>query len=527
MMKETGVEGVVFTRNASGLVRELSWWDVFIISTAAPAGSGILYFSVSTASAYPGGSIGLAFLLGMVMYLPICLVAALLSTAMPRSASLYVSISRFIDPTVAYIAGLLFLVGHSISAGVLGHVIMKIIGGILVSSGIASGNVVLKQIGTSLQTPFWSIAGGILWVFLFWGITLLGARPFKKMMRIVFIIPVIATVIAIFYFLFSTPAGAVGAFNHSWGSEAYEKILAAATANGWVPAKFSWSATFGLLLVVAWAYNGIEMASYAGGEIKTPKKSMVRGFMWGWAAVGLLYIILAAAVFRPFGSFIGAYDFLYNNRPEVLQTIMPAISTSVPFFVLSLLKNSWMGIVIALGMALWFANTILPIFLSNSRLVFALAMDRAVPQRMADVSPRTGAPTWATHLTAIFAVGGVFFSIFNVKVVLGTLMFATLFIFWLYGLSAMLFPYRRPDIYEKCPIKTKIFGIPLVTLAGFVTFVVGWFFLFLSAREITIPVAIVLSLLIFLGMILYIYQYARNRRNGVNISKIYSEIPPE
>ncbi len=520
-------KGIVFTRNASGLVRELSWWDVFIISISAPAGSGILYYSVSTASSYPGGSVGLAFLIGMAMFLPICLVAAILSTAMPRSASLYVSISRFVDPTIAYIAGLLFFIGQSIAAGVLGHIIMRVIGGILVSSGMAGGNVFMKDFGAALQTPLWSIVGGILWVLLFWGITLSGAKPFKNVMRIAFAIPALATLIAIIYFLFSSPESATAAFNQSWGADAFQKVLNAAKENGWVISKFSWSATFGLLLVVAWAFNGIEMASYAGGEIKTPKKSMVRGFMWGWFTVGLMYIILAFAVFRPFGSFIGAYDFLLNNHPEVLKTIMPKISTSVPFFLLSLLKNSWFGILIAIGMALWFANCILPVFLSTSRLVFALAMDRAVPEWMANINQKTGAPTWATHLTAILAIGGVFFSIFNVKVVLGTLMFSTLFIFWLYGLSAMLFPYRRPDIYEKCPIKAKILGVPLITLAGFLTFGVGWFFLFITSREISIPVAVVLSILIFIGMILYIYQYAKNRRNGVDISKIYSEIPPE
>lgn len=520
-------KGIVFTRSASGLVRELSWWDVFIISISAPAGSGILYYSVSTASTYPGGSVGIAFLIGMTLFLPICLVAAILSTAMPRSASLYVSVSRFVDPSIAYISGFLFFIGQSIVAGVLGHIIMKVIGGILVSSGTAGGNTAIKDIGIILQTPWGGIIGGILWVILFWGITIAGARPFKHVMRIIFALPAIATIIAIIYFLLSTPAGAKAAFDFSWGTDAFQKILDGAKQYGWTIPKYSWSATFGLLLVVAWAYNGIEMASYAAGEVKSSRKSMMRGFMWGWVAVGVLYIVLAFSVYRPFGSFIGAYDFLLNKHPDVLKTIMPQISTSVPFFVLSLMKNSWLGILVALGMALWFANCIPPIFLSTSRLVFALAMDRAIPEKLANVSPKTGAPTWATHLTAILAIGGVFFSIFDVKVVLGTIMFSTLFIFWLYGLSGMLFPYRRPDIYDKCPIKTRIFGVPLITIAGFLTFAVGWFFLFISAREITVSVAIVLSLLLFLGMIFYVWQYTKNRSKGIDISKIYSEIPPE
>jgi hypothetical protein len=41
--------GVVFTRRASGLVRELSWVDVFIFVIAGPAASEVTYFSVACA----------------------------------------------------------------------------------------------------------------------------------------------------------------------------------------------------------------------------------------------------------------------------------------------------------------------------------------------------------------------------------------------------------------------------------------------------------------------------------------------
>ncbi len=44
---------VIFTRRASGLVRELSWVDVFIFVIAGPAASGITYFSVARAADYP------------------------------------------------------------------------------------------------------------------------------------------------------------------------------------------------------------------------------------------------------------------------------------------------------------------------------------------------------------------------------------------------------------------------------------------------------------------------------------------
>ncbi|MEM3988438.1 MAG: hypothetical protein QXZ22_07585 [Sulfolobales archaeon] len=56
-------EEIVFVRRASGLVRELSWYDVTIWALATPAASGMTYYAVKilgNPSAY-GGNIALSF----------------------------------------------------------------------------------------------------------------------------------------------------------------------------------------------------------------------------------------------------------------------------------------------------------------------------------------------------------------------------------------------------------------------------------------------------------------------------------
>ena len=66
-----------------------------------------------------------------------------------------------------------------------------------------------------------------------------------------------------------------------------------------------------------------------------------------------------------------------------------------------------------------------------------------------------------------------FFFIFLVLFVFTTY-FATLVVFIMIALGAwavvlaagVVFPYKRPDIYEKSPIaKRKVFGLPLMTVA--------------------------------------------------------------
>ena len=213
-----------FTRSSSGLVRELSWWDVLFMVIATPAASGILYYSVSTSSSYPGGSVPLAFVIGMLLFLPIAALIAIISATIPRSGSLYVGISRLIDPSVAYLGAYLFFIGYSLTIGVLGYIIVGISGGILVAGGLAGNMQGLVSFGEALQTTGWQIIGGIVWVLLFWFITFRGIKAFKRIMKIVFFIPFIATLVSIIYFLFTSSGEVSQLFNNAWGEGAFEQI---------------------------------------------------------------------------------------------------------------------------------------------------------------------------------------------------------------------------------------------------------------------------------------------------------------
>lgn len=520
-------KGIVFTRSASGLVRELSWWDVFIFVIAAPAASGIIFYSVSAAADYPGGSIPLGFVIGSAIFLPICALIAMTSVAMPRSGGLYICVSRVIDPTLGYLGGWMFFVGYGIAMGVLGYIVMGIMGGAIETSGIASGISFLTKLGKGLGGHTGKTIAGALWVIFFWAISLRGIRWIRNAMRVLFAFPLIATLIAVLYFIFTGPNGVESAFDRCWGTGVFQTVIDVARANGWTTPLFSWAATLGTLIVVIWAYTGVEAINYAGGEVKTPRTSMVRGFLWGCLAVGIMYIIVAYAVYYPFKEFIGAYDFLYDKHQDVLEGIMPAISPSVPFYAASIIGNVWIGVLVTAAIALWFVNSIPPIFLATSRLAFALAMDRAWPEKIADVNPKTGSPTWAIHLTAIVGLFGVLLMSQNVGVVLGILNITFFFIVWGYGLSAMLLPYLKPEIYERSPVGWKIGKVPLMVILGVITFAAGWFFVFLSVMEFTKPIMFVVILTMVIGMLIYLYQQVRNKRRGIDISKIYSEIPPE
>jgi hypothetical protein len=72
-----------------------------------------------------------------------------------------------------------------------------------------------------------------------------------------------------------------------------------------------------------------------------------------------------------------------------------------------------------------------------------------------------------------------------------------------------------------------LFGVDLIVILGMITFIEGWFFLFLSAMEFNRAILMVTLGVLFIGMVIYLVQQQKNKRGGVDITKIYSQIPPE
>lgn len=521
--------GVIFTRRASGLVRELSWLDVFIFVVAGPAASGIIFYSVSTAADFPGASLPLAFLIGLLIFLPISLLVAITSATMPRSGGLYISVSRVMGPTLGYISAWLLFIGYGISSGVLGYIVTGLIGSAFSTAGLHSSINWLTSAGTGMQTLWGQTIGGVLWVLLFWYIAYTGIRRVKKIMRALFFIPLAGTLVAVLWFFFSGGTSHImNAFNSTWGSGAFQAIQSEAARLGWAKPTFSMGSTVSSLIVVLWAYTSITIINYAGGEIKTPKTSMVRGFMIGTLFVGIFYVIIVFSVYKAFGPFIGSYDFLYDNHPQVLSSIMGGlIKPSIPFYFMSITGNVWFGLLIAISIALWFANSILPGFLANSRLAFAMSMDKSLPKALSKVNRKTGSPTNAVHLNAVFCLLGVFMMTLSVNVILSILTLTVFFIFWPFGLSAMLLPYHKPEIYDRSPVKWEILGLPLITILGAFTFIAGWFFIYLSFINFSPWIMMTLIGIMLIGLIIYLYQQNKNKKEGIDVSKIYSQIPPE
>lgn len=520
-------EEVVFARRASGLVRELTIQDVILWAFSAQVASGINFYSVRIATSNPGADAGLSFLICALILLPIAVTLAMLSASMPRAGGPYIWVSRIINPTIGFWASWIMVIGWGIAIGLLGFIVTGLLGGALVMAGLGGAGPAFVAAGEAMCTATWQTVGAIVWTLFFWIVSLFGAKAVKWISRILIYLPTIMVVIALIYLVGVGPGGAQAMFDKIWGAGTYKAILDAATKQGWGFPGFSWDATFASLTIPFWAYTAMEAITYLAGEVKSPKRSMLTGFTGGFAFCGIMYIAAAWAVYYAYGGFIGAYGFLATTHPDVLGAIMPVITPSMPFFAGSITGHVWLGAAIGVFSCLWFANSILPIFVVCSRVIFALAFDRALPETFSEVNKR-GSPTWASHVVMIWGLVGVAITVLpGLDVILGILNFTMMNWFWLLGLAALLLPYLKPEIFRRSPIQWTIGGIPIISIVGLYSLAAGWWIAFFSIMDFTIDVAVYMAFFTAIGFLVYAWKQAKNVREGIDISKIYAGIPPE
>src|SRR6201999_2891899 len=81
-----------------------------------------------------------------------------------------------------------------------------------------------------------------------------------------------------------------------------------------------------------------------------------------------------------------------------------------------LVHNTVFQVVLILALSLWFFGWVGTLFLSSTRVIFAAAFDRVLPDRAAEVSEKRKVPVWslilmllpAAGLSAVYAYSGSF-----------------------------------------------------------------------------------------------------------------------
>lgn len=542
MMGETAGH---FVRKATGLVRAWSPFDAFVYAFFSVNLVTLGMYIMSFAPFVPKGHLlPAAVITGILVTFLVVVYAGLIAT-MPRAGGDYVWQSRILGGGIAFVlavTGWWFILWHWVP--IYGNVLsIQFFGPILATLGRAGA----AQWFGSPHGIF--LSSMILLVFVAYYIAV-GMERYARIQKFCFWGGLVGLAIVFLLLLVSGQPQFQGAFNREAAAlfgasgDVYTQTIEASRKYGYTPPAFGSMAlgpSFLLIPMLVFYLLWPNWGATLYGEVRGAGdyRRVFSGMFWGlWVTVGLS-VVFFLLVAKTMG-----WDFYLAANSNYWATIYDpknAPTLAVPLWPYPALLAGWLvnsravQLVILLLMSLWFWGWSGTVFLSSTRVIFAAAFDRVLPEWAASVSPRSHVPTGALVLMLVPAV--VVSALYAYRPGFATLTLdATLVIAITYlgsVVAATVLPWRRPGLYQGSPVaRLTVGGVPLITVAGVITIVFLVFNLWKWATDVTYGVnnkQSAIYMLILYGLALAIYVVARvvRARQGIDLARIHSEIPVE
>jgi APA family basic amino acid/polyamine antiporter len=529
-----GVEHAVFVRKATGLVRGWSVRDAFIYAAFSINLVTLGLYIFSYGPFIPKGSLLWSVLLaGGYLVLQGVTYASLIA-AMPRAGGDYVWISRVLGGGPGFvlaITGWWFILwlwvpiyANILNVEVLGPLCAIIGWDSAVTFWGGHDGVFVASIITALLASFF-IA--------------LGIRTYARIQKICFYGGVIAIAVVAVLLLVNSKTSFISHFNAQskdlYGVDnAYAKTLKAGTA-GFVPpglGSFAFGATFLLIPMMAFFNLWSNWGATLYGEVRGASDFRKNIYAMGGALIAttISAIVLFALFSKTFG-----WDFYNAANNAFWAGTIPTGAWPYP----GLLAASFFGspvlqFILVAVLSLWFFGWVGTVFLSSTRVIFAAAFDRVLPEKVASVNSN-GVPMVALALMLVPSIGLAALYAYNTTFATYTLD-ATLVIavtFLGSAIAAAVLPWRRREIYNASPIaKYRVLGLPLITFAAlaFIAFLVFCLYKWLQDDVYGINDS---GSLIFMGcmyglaLAIYVGSRVYRRSQGMDLGMVYGEIPAE
>ncbi|MEA2631411.1 MAG: basic amino acid/polyamine antiporter, family [Chloroflexota bacterium] len=268
------------------------------------------------------------------------------------------------------------------------------------------------------------------------------------------------------------------------------------------------------------------------GDFRKVLRGMLGG-IWITAGLALVFILLAAKTFG--WLFFNASNVNFIQYFYGYTTTVPVVPiwSYPPLLASYLIDNSLFQIGMVVLFGVWFLGWSGTLFLSSTRMIFAAAFDRVLPDHAAQVSERRAVPVIALLYIMVPAVlVSVIYAYsadFRALTLDATLVIAVTFLGS--AIAAAILPWYKPKIFDNSPVahlKVIISGAGLIT-----SIILAWTVtLWLKDPLYGIGVGNAKSI-IFLGVvygaaaIVYIAARLVRRSQGVDLDAIHSEIPAE
>lgn len=535
----TRADGGLFTRQASGLVRELG----------IPAAVGISLASVAVVNTFINFNAGLTDFSKSEMYLPllagafIWLVAMFayrhLLEAIPRAGGEYVYLSRIVSPVAGSMAGIGIAVVFTYVLSANAHFAATFTPFMLTALGSAFGSSAIanaaNDVGTNLAIVLISCGVMVL-------VALASLFSLKRLAQIILgliIVQLLAFVVLALLLADHSHSDFVAAFarfTHHPG--AYQALISLGKSNGIIYGA-AFAAMIGIIPFMVLNYNGVLYSYYVGGELRRPGRT----YLYASAiSIGLLVIVWVGvwALLRHTAGlhFMQAQANLGANDPTAyakITTLNPQAGGLGYGLVLAGDPISKILFGVAVPVAEIAVN--LAFVAVTTRVLFALAFDRLLPVSVAKVNERNHAPMVAIGIVIVVGIGfcilTTYANLSNI-VALESLFFALILLAG--GVAATCLAHRRPDLVLRPGERdvARWLGIPRISYVGALTTMLALFTVIeviihsnvygkFNAESVTTLVVVLAA-----GPVIYlIANTLRRQRNQLDLSMAMRELPPE
>jgi APA family basic amino acid/polyamine antiporter len=525
----------VFTRQATGLTKEIGTVDTFVYNVNNQnIGIGVAFILLFVPGFYAGADLFQSMLIAALLALPMALVYAFFSAAIPRSGGDYVYISRTLHPLLGFVASWNWVFWMTVYIGVPAAYFAQYgLSGLARVVGVALGDNGLVDLANSFVAPDVTLLFGTLLIVLFAVIFALGTRIYFRLQNTVFVVGLFGVALAIGLAFLADPGAFPGNFDaYVAGAGGIANASSLATAPA--PTDFMqtlYSSTWPQFIVLF-----AITSSFLGGEVRQARVSQLLGMPGGVVFVTVMMFLLVGAVSNLVGApLLGAISANYWSPDALGLAFVPAYNEVVAAaYPGNVLVAFLLGFTFVFWTYVW-----LPInFLASTRALLAWSLDGLMPGRVSAVNEERHTPTVAIVIVAVMGWISLFL---YTRGIINTLYgaFGWILSFVVCSFAAIVFPYRRRAVFDSSPVSWRVGGVPLMSIVGAVSFVallfVEWLWWADPINGLDATTAVlgddrmkILTVAVLLtGALWYVGAQLLQRSRGVRIERAFAEIPPE
>jgi len=531
-----------FARQSTGLVRDVSTTSALFmnwLSGFPPFALGVAIFFIL--SAFPGANLYGTYLIAALIGIPILFTIGLLGTVIPRSGGDWVIVTRTFGPYVGIVSSFCAVAAFVLATAYLAFIFTSAaLAPSLAALGLVTDTERFTTWATTISTDTdWQFAIAMIVIALMALLHMAGLRTALGVLRWGAIFALVGLVLTGIIALIRSGGSFVSVFNEfsqpvTGEANTYNSIIQSAEAADVDP-----SPPFDL--TTTWIASGIVLgqviynylALYVAGEVRKANSFRLPAVMVGSLVGTLVLLALFTLIFlESWGSeFLTAVNGI--NGTEDYPFAAPPFYV---FFAAISAESAILSWIVALSFIVVIPLLILVIFFLPTRIIFSWAFDGLIPFKVSEVTSGRRVPYLALGITFVLFAAGAAWAVYDSGGFLTVLAYTVVFqltSMFLLCLSAVVMPYKLPELWRSATTARSVGGVPLLSISGVLGMIaiLVVFFLFFRYPELGITdrgEAVIVWLAVGAGAVLFfvIARAVRSMR-GEPLAQAYSEIPPE